>query len=102
MAGQDPRVAPQPGCGAAHGIRTVSGVDRCRRKPSVGHPRRTPWLLADTRYHRRFPVAIRAFLTTVPDGPGAFRAPSVAGGRALAGSCRRDRREGPRRVLAAL
>ena len=31
----------QPGCRAAHRVRAVPGLDRRRRQPAVGHPRRT-------------------------------------------------------------
>ena len=90
LAGQDPRVAARPGCRAAHRIRALPGVDRRRRKPAVGHPRRTLRLLADAGDHRRLPGALRAFLRALPAGPGALRASPAAGRRALAGSCRRD------------
>ena len=72
------------------------------RQPAIGHPRRSLWLLADARHHRRDPGALRALLPALPPSPGALRANRVAGRRALAGPCRRHRREGPRRVLAAL
>ena len=44
----------------------LPGLDRRRRQPPVGHPRRPLRLLADARDHRRLTGALRAVLRAVP------------------------------------
>ena len=64
----------QPGRRAAHRVRPLPDLDRRRRQPPVGHPRRAPRLLADARDHRRVPSAFRAVLPALPPGARELRA----------------------------
>ena len=50
---------------------TVPGLDRRRRQPAVGHPRRPLRLLADARDHRRVARPVRAVLRALPAGPAS-------------------------------
>ena len=85
LGGQDPRAAAEPGRGAAHRVRPVPGVDRRRRQPAVGDPRRPPRVLAHAGHHRRAAGPVRRVLAAVPARAGEVRPPAAPGGRALAG-----------------
>ena len=56
---------------AAHRVRAVPDLDRRRRQPAVGHPRRALRVLADARDHRRLTGPVRAVLRALPPGAGA-------------------------------
>jgi len=100
LGGQDPRAPAEPGRGAAHRVRSVPGVDRCRRQPAVGDPRRPPRVLAGAGHHRRSAGPVRRVFAAVPASPGEVRPPVASGAHALAGPRRGYRRAGESGVLA--
>ena len=94
LGGQDPRAAAEPGRGAAHRVRPVPRLDRRRRQPGVGGPRRPPRLRPGAGHHRRPARPVRRVRRALRAGPGEVRPPAAPGHGALPRSRRGHRRAG--------
>ena len=82
--------------------RPLAHLDRCRRFAGIGGARRALRSAADARYHRRRSQAVSALCRSLPSRFCAIRQARAARRHPLARLCRRYRRAGARRILAAL